>query len=65
MKYNFSAMKYRLENGKIVWMLESALNGCASQAYNLNDAIKQLEINEIEWIKTAKLYNIPVPEEME
>lgn len=64
MKYNFTAEKQRLENGKVVWILKSELKGCVSQGYELNDAIRQLEINETEWIETAKLYNIKIPNEL-
>jgi len=63
MKYNFTAKRHRLENGRVAWIMESELKGCVAQAYTLDDAIRELEINENEWVETATKYGIPVPDE--
>lgn len=64
MKYDFTAKKCRLENGRVAWVLKSQLKGCVSQGYTLDNAIKELEVNEKEWLDTAKLYHIEIPDEL-
>lgn len=64
MRYGFTAKRYRIEDGNVVWILSSVLKGCVAQDKDLSVAIKELEINEKEWLETAKLYKIPIPDEL-
>lgn len=60
MLYGFTA-KYFTDGH---WALSSdTLNGCVSQGGSLEEAVRQLEVNELEWIKTAEKYGIAVPEQ--
>ena len=61
MLYEFNV--YQTEaNGHVFWVAESkALKGCVGQGENFIDAIRELEENEQEWLKTAKEFNIPIP----
>lgn len=44
------------------WVAESKiLKGCVGQGNSSDEAIKELEENEEEWISTAKEFNIPIP----
>lgn len=44
------------------WVAESkALKGCVGQGDTSEEAIKELEVNELEWIKTAQEFGIPIP----
>ena len=55
--------KYYEANDHTFWMAESScLKGCVGQGNTLEEAIKQLEENEKEWLETAKMLNIPIPE---
>lgn len=45
------------------WIAESnQLNGCVAQGDTLNEALKQLAINELEWINCAIEQKIKIPE---
>lgn len=45
------------------WVAESkSLKGCVGQGETSEEAIKELEQNEIDWIETAKEVGIPIPE---
>lgn len=61
MLYEFNV--YQTEaNCHVFWVAESkALKGCVGQGENFIDAIRELEENEQEWLKTAKEFNIPIP----
>lgn len=44
------------------WVAESkVLKGCVGQGNSSDEAIKELEENEKEWINTARKFNIPIP----
>jgi Uncharacterized protein encoded in hypervariable junctions of pilus gene clusters len=46
------------------WVVESTeLNGCAAQADTLDEALKEFEIVEQEWLETAAEFNVPIPEQ--
>ena len=48
--------------GHTFWVAESkALKGCVGQGETSTDAINELEINEVEWIETAREFDIPIP----
>lgn len=61
MLYDFTASV--VQSGcKRFWILNSnELKGCCAQGDTIEEAIKELEANEKEWIKTAMVLNIPVP----
>ncbi len=53
MVYEFAVYQSSLD-GESFWVAESkVLNGCASQGDTAEEAIKELEINEKEWIEEA------------
>lgn len=61
MKYEASIYQMNVE-GHSFWIAESkSLKGCIGQGETSEDAIKELEENEIEWIETAKDFGIPIP----
>lgn len=61
MKYEFNS--YQMEvDGHSFWVAESRfLKGCIGQGDTCAEAIAELEENEIEWLESAKKYNIPIP----
>ncbi|MBR5618720.1 MAG: type II toxin-antitoxin system HicB family antitoxin [Clostridia bacterium] len=62
MKYAFTVNLMQVED-HVFWVAaSSALEGCVGQGETAEEAIRELEINENEWIETAKKYDIPVPE---
>lgn len=62
MKYPFNVYQTRVEE-HIFWIAESPLlNGCVGQGDTLDEAISVLELNEEEWLKTAKEFGIDIPE---
>lgn len=63
MKYDFKVYKINT-NGKILWFAESTeLKYCAGQGKTSEEAIKELEANEKEWLEMVKEdgKEIPVP----
>ena len=62
MKYEF--IVYPMEaNGHCFWAAESrTLDGCAGQGETPEEAIRELEQNEISWLESAEKYNLPIPE---
>jgi len=63
MKYEFKATQMHNE-GKTFWVIESKeLNGCVAQGDTVEEALKDFEQNEQEWLEAAKEYNIPIPEQ--
>ena len=63
MKYPY--FTYTLPIGDdTVWVAESlSLDGCVAQGDTIEDAVKELESNEVEWIYAATQHNIPIPPE--
>ena len=62
MKYPFSVYQTKVED-HVFWIAECpALSGCVGQGETAEDAIKELELNEEEWLETAKEYGIDIPE---
>lgn len=60
-KYRFD-LWFKCGDGHNYWMAGSKeLNGCVGQGKTATEAINELALNEIEWIKTAKEYGIPIP----
>lgn len=61
MKYSFSTYKMKVEEHEF-WVAESnVLKGCIAQAETLDEAIKELELNEIDWLEAAEEAGIPIP----
>ncbi|MFA7109706.1 MAG: type II toxin-antitoxin system HicB family antitoxin [Sphaerochaetaceae bacterium] len=59
-KYKISQM---YNNGKTFCIVESTeLNGCVAQGDTVEEALKEFEQNELEWLESAKEHNIPIPE---
>lgn len=62
MLYEFNVYQMEVDN-HIFWVAESkALKGCVGQGETSEEAIRELEENEKEWISTAKEFNIPIPD---
>ena len=62
MKYPFRVYLTKVEDHQF-WVAEcSLLKGCVAQGETPEEAIDELEINEAEWLQTAKEYGIPIPE---
>lgn len=63
MKYESIIYQMTVEDHTF-WVAESkVLKGCVGQGETSDEALKELEANEIEWIETAELVGIPVPEQ--
>ena len=61
MKYDYRVNKMKVENHEF-WIAESIeLKGCIAQGKTKEEAIAELELNEIEWVKTAKEFAILTP----
>lgn len=51
------------DNKDIFWIAESlSLKGCTSQGKYISDVLEQLEINEVQWLKTASETGIKAPD---
>lgn len=62
MKYAFDLYKTRVD-GHEFWVVESKdLKGCIAQGDSPEEALKEYEINENEWIEAAMEFGIPIPE---
>lgn len=60
-KYRFD-LYFKRGDDRAFWMAGSKeLGGCVGQGKTATEAINELALNEIEWIKTAKEYGIPIP----
>ena len=61
MKYDYRVYKTIVENHEF-WIAESKeLIGCVAQGETKEEVIAELELNEIEWLKTAEEYDIETP----
>ena len=61
MLYEFNVYQMSVEKHTF-WVAESkGLKGCVGQGDTSEEAIKELEENETEWIATAKECDIPIP----
>ena len=60
----YEASIYQVDNdGHVYWAADSkVLKGCVGQGETSSEAIAELEMNEKEWIITAKEFGIPIPE---
>jgi len=61
MKYPYNAYMMCVQ-GHSFWVAESkSLKGCAGQGNTADEAVAELELNEEEWLKTAKEYGLTIP----
>lgn len=61
MRYEFEVYQMKVED-HLFWVAKSkSLKGCVGQGNTSNEAIAELEQNEIDWLETAKLCGIPIP----
>lgn len=61
MKYAFKVYQMLVDD-HLFWVAKSdSLKGCVGQGETVQDAIDELEINETEWLITAKECDIPIP----
>ena len=61
MLYEFSVYQMKVED-HLFWVAESkSLKGCVGQGDSSEEAVKELEENEKEWLNTAKEFGIPIP----
>lgn len=64
MKYEAAIYQMTVE-GHTFWVAESkSLKGCVGQGETSDEAVKELEQNEEEWLETAKIVGIPIPEQV-
>ncbi len=62
MKYEANVYQMTVEDHTF-WVAESkVLKGCVGQGDTSDEAIKELEQNEIEWLKTAASMDMPIPQ---
>ena len=60
--YPFKVFQTEIDN-EVFWVAKSTcLKGCIGQGANIDEALKELEENELAWIETAKQVGIPIPE---
>ncbi len=59
----YEANIYQMDvEGHVFWIADSKiLKGCTGQGESSDEAVKELEENEKEWIATAKECGIPIP----
>lgn len=63
MKYEFSVYQMQVDEN-VFWIAESkALKGCVGQGDTADEALKELEANEIDWLETARECGISIPVE--
>lgn len=63
MKYEFVTYQMQVEE-HVFWVAESrALKGCVGQGETVQEAILELEENELEWLDMAKTNGFDVPKE--
>ena len=61
MQYETNVYQMTVEDHTF-WVAESkALKGCVGQGETSEEAIAELEANEIDWIETARELGIPIP----
>lgn len=61
MRYEAGIYQMTVED-HIFWVAESkVLKGCVGQGDTSEDAIRELEQNELEWLATAEEMDIPIP----
>ena len=61
MKYEANIYQMTVENHTF-WVAESkSLKGCVGQGETSDEAIRELEQNELDWIETAKEVGILIP----
>ena len=62
MTYPFIVYQAKVEN-HIFWVAEiPLLKGCVGQGDTAEEAVRELEINEVAWLDTAKEYGIAIPD---
>ena len=62
MKYPYTVYRTKVEDHTF-WAAESpVLPGCVAQGETIEEALAQLEVNEREWLETAKEYGFDIPE---
>ena len=60
--YPFKVFQTEIDN-EVFWVAKSTcLKGCIGQGENIEEALKELEENELAWLETAKQVGIPIPE---
>ena len=59
----YEAKIYQMEvENHLFWIAESkVLKGCVGQGDTSDEALRELEENEKEWLDTAKEFHIPIP----
>lgn len=61
MLYEFNVYQMEIED-HLFWVADSKfLKGCTGQGETSEEAIAELEVNEKEWLETAKEFGIPIP----
>lgn len=62
MNYPYDVYRAQVETHAF-WVAKSkVLNGCVGQGDSIEDAVEELQINEIAWIESAKEIGLSIPE---
>ena len=62
MVYEFDVFQMEVDE-HLFWVAKSKhLNGCVGQGETAQDAINELELNDQDWLETAKEVGIPIPQ---
>lgn len=61
MKYPYTVKRVKRDS-KLIWVAESVLKGCVGQGSTIGEAVIELSINELKWLKAAASVDLPIPE---
>ena len=61
-KYPFSVQQEKEEDHAFWTAVSAVLDGCVGQGDTLEEALRELAVNEKVWIETANAHDVPVPE---
>lgn len=62
MKYPYSTLLFREDDGECYWVARSeSLKGCIGTGDTPEEAVKELEENEISWLEAAKEFGTEIP----
>lgn len=62
LKYPFSVYQMKVDH-HLYWVVESKqLKGCVAQGNTIEEALAEMEMNEAEWLATAKERGITIPD---
>ncbi len=63
MRYPYDVHTRKVENHVFFEASSLILDGCVGQGETAEEAVRDLELNENEWLDAARKYGIPIPDE--